>query len=223
MTDTGPPTDLGTLPPVPGQRRNDASEMFPQRPDPSEPSQHQGENQEHDPIERPDPCADPVTRRAWNADAAAAKSAEDIFRLPASLNDGSTLANREFGTNLLVSPNGSVARSSVPISLGDPATPGLIPNVGIDNTGRTDENWMGDLHNHPSGDGRLSDGEWTAFVNEMSRLSATTQRTDLAIVSVYVLVLDSTAQKGYRIYAYNRDTPYGQLGQEVNPDAQPCT
>lgn len=222
MTDTGPPTQVDDVV-VTGQRRKDPTEAFPERPqiivwegtfdeipaDLEEPP--------------PDPCADPVTRRAWNADAAAAQAAEDIFGLPASLNDGSTLANREFGTNLLVSPNGSVARPSVPISVGAPATQGFIPNVYIDNTGRTDENWMGDIHNHPSGDGRLSDNEWTAFVNTMSQLSATTQRTDLALVSVYVVVLDSTAPKGYRIYAYTRDTPYGELGEEVNPNAQPCS
>ena len=217
-----PPTDLGEIV-VTGQRRRDSTEPFPERP---QIVVWEGMFDELPPDlgEPPlDPCADPVARRAWNSDAAAAQAAKDIVAMPASLNDGSTLANREFGTNLLVSPNGSVARPSIPISVGGPAIPGTIPSVGIDNAGRTDENWMGDIHNHPSGDGRLSDGEWTAFINEISRLNQTTQRADLAFVSVYVLVLDSTAEKGYRIYAYTRDTPYGELGQDVNPDAQPCS
>jgi len=170
----------------------------------------------------PHPCDNPETALAWNADAAAATAAAALMASAASLNDGSSLANREFGAQLYRGLGNSVRIT--PVSVGDPAVAGEIPSVGIEWFDANAGNWMGDIHNHPSGDGRLSDGEWANFVNFLSSMSATNPERiyDLANISVYVVVLDPSAANGCRIYAYNRDTPYDTLGQEVNPDAQPC-
>lgn len=133
-----------------------------------------------------------------------------------------TLGNREFGAQLYLGLNNSV--QVTPVSVGDPALSGQIPSVDIAWFDANPGNWMGDIHNHPSGDGRLSDGEWTNFINFLSSMSATNPErlSDLAHISVYIVVLDPSSPNGYRIHAYNRDTPYDTLGQEVNPDAQPC-
>lgn len=170
----------------------------------------------------PHPCDDPQAAKIWNADAAAAAAAAALIAKAASLNDGSTLGNREFGAQLYLGLNNSV--QVTPVSVGDPAVSGQIPSVDIAWFDANPGNWMGDIHNHPSGDGRLSDGEWTNFINFLSSMSATNPErlSDLAHISVYIVVLDPSSPNGYRIHAYNRDTPYDTLGQEVNPDAQPC-
>jgi len=223
MTDV---TDLGEIE-VKGQRRRNRSDPFPMRPvedggggppptsDPTAPLDPGTLDQ--------DPCADPVKRRAWNADAAAAEAVRDMMSWAAGLGDGSTFANREFGVNLIVSLAGALSSPNVPVYMGDPAVTGTVPRVIIGVDGVTDENWMGDVHNHPSGDGRLSGGEWNAFINRVSVLGATTSRTDISSITTYVVVLDASAPAGYRIHGYTLDTPYDALGQEVNPDAQPCT
>lgn len=111
-----------------------------------------------------------------------------------------------------------------PISVGDPAAAGEIPEVHIEWYDANSGNWMSDIHNHPSGDGRLSEGEWVDFINQVSTFRQHhPDRTELAWVSVYVVVLDPTSPSGYRIYAYTMDTPPNQYGQEVNPNAQPCS
>jgi len=221
MTDTGSPAELDEVV-VTGQRRGEPHQPFPERP---QPVVWEGQYDELTPdmVERPDPCADPRSRRVWNADATAAAAAAALVAKAASLNDGSNLSNREFGTNLILGSNGRV-EVQPNISVGGPAVGGQVPNVYIDMTGVTPTNWMGDIHNHPSGDGRLSAGEWTQFINYMSSLAATNPERsgELAYISVYVVVPDATSANGYRIYAYNRDTPYDTLGEEVNPNAQPC-
>lgn len=219
MTDPNPPAELDDIV-VTGQRRRSPSEPFPTR---AEPVSTEGQFDEREGLEElPDPCANPETRREWDRDAAAAGGAAALVAKAASLNDGSNLSNREFGVNLILGTNGRV-QLQPNISVGNPAVSGQIPNVYIDMTGVTPANWMGDIHNHPSGDGRLSDGEWNHFVNYVSAICATNpERSDLANISAYVVVPDAASTNGYRIYAYNLATPYNTLGQEVNPDAQPC-
>lgn len=229
MTDTGPPTELGEVV-VTGQRRRPDGTFPSAGPsggggvgDPGGVNQNELPPDQPQPEPEPNPCAHPDSALAWNADAAAAEAAAALFAKAASLNDGSTLGNREFALNLVrglgshVSPQPNVSVGPVPL-------PGQVPSVDLDMTGTNPGNWMGDIHNHPSGDGRLSDGEWNYFINYLSSISATNpeRRSELGHVSAYVVVLDATSSKGYRIYAYNRDTPYDVLGAEVNPDAQPC-
>ncbi|MFA4893660.1 hypothetical protein [Brevundimonas sp.] len=227
MTDPGYPLDDIT---VTGQRRRPDG-TYPSRGgsgggganEPGGTNQWELEEEDETPPEgQVDPCADPVSRKIWNADAAAAAGAAALIAKAASLNDGSSLANREFGSYLLLGANGQV-NLQPNITVGDPAVLGSVPNVSIDVAGVHSGNWMGDIHNHPSGDGNLSGGEWAEFINMSSQYSATNpERAELSHVSVYVVVLDASSPTGYRIYAYNKDTPYNQLGAEVNPDAQPC-
>lgn len=220
MTDTGPITVVDEIV-VTGQRRSDPINPFPERPDPIEGPVNPGDET----IETPDqfdPCDDPLAALAWNLDAAAAAAAQDMLATAAAQGDGSNFTNREFGTNLYRGPGGSLLHT--PIDVGDPAVPGVIPSVSILRHQSTEETWMGDMHNHPSGDGRLSDGEWTDFINRVSAISAVYphRRSELDIVSIYVVVADASTPDGYRIYAYARNTPFNVQGQEVNPDAQPC-
>jgi hypothetical protein len=229
MTDPTPPSELDEVV-VTGQRRKTPASPFPGGVGGGgglSGGANQQELEEEDGLP-PDgagshPCDDPVQRKIWNADAAAAAAAAALIANAASMNDGSSLSNREFGVNLILGAGGQV-QPQPNISVGDPAVPGQITNVDIDMTGVNAGNWMGDVHNHPSGDGRLSNGEWVNFINFVSSISATNpdRLPELAHVSVYVVVLDPTSPHGYRVYAYDRDSPPDTLGQEVNPDAQPC-
>jgi len=169
-----------------------------------------------------DPCANPASALAWNADAAAAAAVAEMLVAARDLNDGSNFSNREFGTTLYRTSGGDMANTG--ITWGERAVVGQVPNVILSTTGVDSSNYMGDIHNHPSGDGRLSDGEWTNFINLTSAIAQLhpERRPDLDAVAAYVVVADPTASAGYRIYAHTRRTPYGELGEEVNPDAQPC-
>lgn len=53
-------------------------------------------------------------------------------------------------------------------------------------------------------------------------MAADAGRTDLDDVWFYIGVADSSSPKGYRIYAYNRNSDPDELGPEVDPDAQTC-
>lgn len=149
-------------------------------------------------------------------------SARNPWSAAISQGDGSTLGNREFGTNFIRTANGGLATNG--ISVGNPAQSGSVPNVVLDMTGVTHENWMGDIHNHPSGDGRLSGGEWANFISFVGQVAAVSpgRISELNSLTAYVVVLDASAPDGYRIFAYNRNSPPDQLGAEVNPNAQPC-
>lgn len=169
----------------------------------------------------PHPCDDPVGQKIWNADARAAMAVADLMNKAASLNDGSNLANREFGANLFLNSNGNIDLTEV--SVGPTPTPGSIPEVTIEPGGTTYLNWMGDIHNHPSGDGRLSAGEWARFNDRIDAIqNLHPQRSELNAIAAYVVVLDANAPAGYRIYAHKKGDSQNSLGQEVNPDAQPC-
>ncbi len=176
--------------------------------------------QEPDPPTSTDPCADPTTAAIWNADAAAAASVAAMIAKAGSLGDGSTLTNREFGVNLIVNATGGVSFTEV--SVGPTAVVGQVPNVEIQPGGATLLNWMGDVHNHPSGDGRLSEEELGLFQERLDLIEQYHPERDLSAIAAYVVVADGSSPTGYRIYATTRDTVVDGPVAEVNPEAQPC-
>lgn len=235
MTDTGPPTQVDDVPVV-GQRRRDPSEAFPTRPDPSELSPlEQGDDQigggdGDGPV---DPCADPVAALPWNADAAAAASVADF--LAAALNLGfadapggsPTLSNREFGRGLGMGPGSNVWGNAV--SWGPPVTPGSSSSMTVDMTGITWLNYHGDIHSHPNGNQLPSQQDWNGFMynNNQARLNGRTGDT----FSLYIVVVDPNGgpltirvyQDGPRQANSPAPPRPTNVGQEVNPDAQPCS
>ncbi|WP_332657888.1 hypothetical protein [Brevundimonas sp.] len=224
MTDQSP-TDLGTVW-VTGQRRQ-SNGTFPSRGgggggSAGGPVQRELEEEEpEEPQGQIDPCADPETARIWSADAAAARAVAALAAKAASLNDGSNLSNREFGANLYLGAAGQVELTE--IDVGPEAVVGEVPEVEILPHGTTYQNWMGDIHNHPSGDGRLSANERNQFNARIDRmLRDLPWRTEALALAAYVVVLDPSSPHGYRIFAHTRHTDADQLGKEVNPDAQPC-
>lgn len=220
MTQEPPPTPVDDIE-VKGQRRLPGG-VFPRPPITGGGG---GEEQEElDPDAQPSggshPCDDPETARIWNADAAAAASVAALLAKAASLGDGSNLSNREFGANLIREMDGRITLTEV--SVGPTVTSGQVPNVVIQPGGATLLNWMGDVHNHPSGDGALSDVERDRFIERLDQIAQWHPERDLSAIAAYVVVIDGSSATGYRIYAHTRDTPAGQEGQEVNPLAQPC-
>lgn len=226
MTDTGPPTNPGNIDVV-GQRRTNPLDGFPNRDAWSgvgEIGGPQGElTGDSDSGGSPgvDPCSVPETRKVWNADAQAAAAVAALVAKADSMNDGSTLSNREFGANLFLNGNGGVSLTSV--SVGPTPTGNQIPEVTIEPGGTTYLNWMGDIHNHPSGDSRLSSGEHARFNSRISSIiSMHPERAEMNDVSAYVVVADSSSPTGYKIYAHTAAKSADDPGQEVNPNAQSC-
>ena len=224
MTDT---TNLGEIV-VTGQRRRNSSYAFPspggsgggggtgydvpltvsEDPNPPPPAEF-------------NPCGNATSRKIWNADARAAAAVADLFAKAASLNDGSNLSNREFGANLFADDAGNVCLTAV--TPGQTPTPGDFPEVTIEPGGTTYWNWMGDIHNHPSGDGRLNFNEYSRFEARIRSIRELhPQRLEMAFVAAYVVVLDSTVPLGYRIYAHRAGSGANYPGEEVNPEGQPC-
>lgn len=171
-----------------------------------------------EPETQSNPCEDPVGKLIWNADAAAAAAIAAFVARSNALGDGGSLTNREYGANLVRSTSGGVTITSV--DHGDPIQPGVTPSVTITGAA-TYLNWMGDIHNHPSGDGRPSAGEWQTFIARVDAIVANhpERAAEMAHASAYIVVGTPPNQK---IYAYNRNSDPDSLGQEVNPDAQPC-
>lgn len=167
----------------------------------------------------PSQCSAPQAKRVWNADAAAAAAISDFLARASTLGDGFTLRNREFGAALTLGPNDSVNLST--ITWGDPAHPGVTPAVTIDTTGVTNQNWMGDVHNHPSGNPLPSvgpSGDWPSFMGNISQLELGGRSTDG--IAMYVIVQDEAGN--IKTYAYTKDSNPNEIGKEVNPDAAPC-
>lgn len=162
-------------------------------------------------------CSIGLNRKIWEADARAAAAVQDLMTFAASLPSGDTIFQREFGANLRY--DGTTTRLSN-------IREGTVSGVNIDNNEVTDANWMGDIHTHPSGDGRPSvakpTSDWPGFIDRMNRVTAL-GRADASYIAMYVVVQDTTAARGYRIYAYTKDSNPNQLGREVDPDAQPCS
>jgi hypothetical protein len=222
MTDPTNPGDIVVI----GQRRRPGGSFPPPSGSGGGPGEdggiHQNEvgQEPEDTVSPPDPCADPDTRKIWDADARAAAAVSDLAAKAVSLNDGSSLSNREFGANLFLNSVGQVELS--PVSVGPTPYSGTIPEVTIEPGGTTYLNWMGDIHNHPSGDGRPSGAEWSRFLNRIDAIqNLHPQRSEMVNVSMYVVARDPQTGQD-RIYAYKKGDDPDQLGMEVNPQGQAC-
>lgn len=156
-------------------------------------------------------CGIPENRKVWEADARAAQAVKDLMAFASSLQDGSTIFNREFGANLRY--DGTTTRLSN-------MRAGTVSGVDIDNNEVTDANWMGDIHTHPSGCGLPSVADQTGFNDRMAAIGTT--RSEAPYLAMYIIVKDDTASAGYRIYAYTKHSNMNATGREVDPDAQPC-
>ena len=100
--------------------------------------------------------------------------------------------------------------------------PGQVPGVTIDTTGVTNQNWMGDVHSHPSGNGLPSQTDINGFLDNIALAEQAGRNTDN--ISMCIIVEDnSTTPPTRRIYAYNKNSDMNVLGDEVNPDAIPCS
>lgn len=224
MTDAGPVTRVDDIV-VTGQRRPAPSAPFPPRTTGGGGGEQQDEVDDGGqvgggPVVQ-DQCADPAARPVWNADAAAAGAVDVFLARAETLGDGPTLGNREFHAYLVRDANGSV--TAVNVEHGDPVAGGVVTNVVTNASGVHSGNWMGDVHNHPSGDGRPSSQEWVDFVNQWSSVRATNpERSEVMNAAMYIIVQVPGNPPAYRVYAYTISSNPDELGQEVNPDAQPC-
>lgn len=209
-------TDLGSLPPVTGQRRNSTGDPFP-KDEPSYEGPVEGENAEPDEdlMSAEDrQCLVPKNRQVWNSDAGAAKAVKAMLAYAQS--NGTNIFQLEHGAMLRKLPNGKIENGIV--------KHGTAKTVVLDPTGVTPNNWVGDIHTHPSGIGMPSvhaGGDWDTFVDGINR-SIKEQRGDINELFMYVVVADANASSGYRIYAYGKDSDPNQLGYEVDPDADYC-
>lgn len=221
MTDPLPPTDLGEIV-VTGQRRSSPATSFPVGGGGGSPDEQLeiGEDPDSGGGERPNPqCTDPEARRIWNADASAATAGREFLDRAATLGDNPPLGIREFGAALILQPDDSVTLG--PVEWGQPGVPGQVPGVIIDTTGVTNQNWMGDVHSHPSGNGLPSQTDINGFLDNLALAEQAGRNTDN--ISMYIIVEDNnTTPPSRRIYAYNKNSDMNALGDEVNPDAIPC-
>lgn len=240
MTDTGPPTNLGTITVVGQRRQPDGS--FP-RPagggtgggSGSGSGVQQTEVSPEDPNPPStgfDPCANPETALPWNADAAGAGSPGQ-FRIAAGQlgfadapNGTPTLSNREFGRGLARGPNGAVVGNAV--SWGPPIPPGGVGGMTVDFTGISYTDYIGDAHSHPNGNPLPSQSDWDGFMfnNNQARLAGRTGET--FYMYVFAVNPDGITGTSY-VYqdgpraANSPDPPRPTtIGPEVNPNAQPC-
>ena len=98
----------------------------------------------------------------------------------------------------------------------------------VDYTGVSPNTYIGFAHTHPNGDAIPSEYDWAEFlrVNKLAREAGRTSET-------FYLYITAVGQNGapHRTYVY-QDGPRavgsppppkaGTLGDEVNPDAEPC-
>ncbi|WP_303719142.1 hypothetical protein [Brevundimonas naejangsanensis] len=166
-----------------------------------------------------DPCSNALSKLLWNADASVSNALIEFLNRAIQEGDGATLSKREFGANLIKVANDQVNLGVV--GVGPQVQPGYTPTVAIPANGATYLNWMGDVHNHPSGDPIPSDDEWYMFQNRVADIIAThpERNAEMQYVAIYIVIGDPPNAK---IYAYTRHSFPGQQGQEVNPDAQSC-
>lgn len=224
--------DLGTLP-VTGQRRSTPAAPFPtttgtrgptqnDRPEDPDAGGGGGRTPINAQTEEDKQCKNQRNKRIWNADAATNAAIQSFLNSAVNEGDGATLSNREFGVNLVLGPNDSVAVAP-DVGIGGLKTPNSTPNVTIPVGGATSGTWMGDVHSHPSGDGRPSPNEFADFVARVNALiAAHPERTELANVSMYITIEIPGNPPSYQTYAYTKDSNPNVLGKEVNPQAKPC-
>ena len=182
-----------------------------------------------------DPCANPASALAWNADAAGAGAVAKFLLKAAELGfadaPGGTpsLLNREFGSFLVRGSGHSV--STGPVTAGPPrdqTNPNWVSTLTIDPTGVTPANYQGDVHSHPNGNPLPSEADWISFMasNQQARDAGRTGET-------FYMYIVAAGQNGgpptIRVYqdgprAANSPNPARPTaeGPEVNPDAQPC-
>lgn len=217
-------TDTTTLPDVvvTGQRLQPSAMYFPTKGN-NPPGVHQQEVTPEDGTGggggwQPDPCSDPVSKVIWNADAAAAAAVAAFVAKSHAVGDNGSLTNREFGANLLRDASGNVTLTYV--DAGSPVQPGVIPGVSI-TSGWTNTNWIGDIHNHPSGIGMPSAGEWYAFQQRVADIiSAQPSRAaEMANAAIYIVVGNPP---NTQVFAFKRSSDPNQPGELVNPNGQPC-
>jgi hypothetical protein len=183
-----------------------------------------------------DPCANPASALAWNADAAGAGAVAKFLLKAAELGfadaPGGTpsLLNREFGAYLTRGSGSSVTTG--PVTAGPPRNqtdPNAVSEIIIDTTGVTTLNYQGDVHSHPNGNPLPSQADWVGFMatNNDARKAGRTNETFF----MYVIAIDQNGGPP-KIYVY-QDGPRAansavpprptEVGPEVNPDAQPCS
>lgn len=241
MTDSGPPTDLGTIYAV-GQRRRPGG-LFPPSSGgsggssdipPDEAQETEEDEQAGGGLPLP-PCSDPGTALEWNADAAAAEAAKEFARMAAARMPPEDLNTREWSCYLYRAADGSVQRG--PITYGDPFANGGVGTVTPSDTGLDPATIIGSVHSHASGSHLPSTGPGPGLENrgDIGHVITTSQW-----VSSYGG--NGSIFRGY-IIAQNQGpagfVPYNQIniytpetvqaardtntpGPEVNPEAEPC-
>lgn len=140
-----------------------------------------------------------------------------------------TLANREFGRGLARAPDGSVWGNAVTPGPDRNPAPGSVSNVSIIMDPITFDDYIGDAHSHPNGNEYPSQADWDGFVSNNNEARARPGRANDAFY-MYITVVDGNGNPG-KTYVYE-DKPRAvnspdpprptTLGDEVNPDAQPC-
>ena len=164
-----------------------------------------------------EPCDIGAFRDKWNSDAAGASAIDAFLDHSQSIGDSGSLANREFGAAVVRTAGNNVGLG--PVTHGDPVQPGHVPSVTIDYTGVNGDNWLGDVHSHPSGDPRPSAGDWAGFQAGLAALRAANLPTHNRYL--YIVVYDASTSS-YKVYVYGESDDPDQVGQEVNPQAQAC-
>lgn len=175
------------------------------------------EEDETPPEGQTDPCADPVTAREWNADAAAAEAQR---RMQQDANDP-LLDGRERGFVIYVDP------SSQAVRLGNLAVgPNMGGSVTPDLSGIAPENIIGFVHSHPASGPYPSGPDQTVlfpfFQNLIAAAGGNAAAFRLYIVGTRT---DPGGQARLQIRVYKKSNLGGDEnnpGPEVNPDGEPC-
>ncbi|MFN4297829.1 MAG: hypothetical protein ACK4FB_13420 [Brevundimonas sp.] len=215
-----------------GQRRSEPGQSFPSQPPPFVPPIF--DEIEPVPPEDPGPCDTPETRREWNADAAAAKTAKEFVDHAAARNPSETLNHREWGAALFEMPDGTIVRGTITHSqytFQNPGPSGRV-SVPIDWTAPAGGVLIGMIHSHNAGSHLPSGSSPDEF--DLANLAYIRDlRTFLGLnpddARIYIVAL-TTGPAGHESYAkitvYDHTNQEAAIqdeeGPEVNPDAQPC-
>lgn len=173
-----------------------------------------------------DPCANPASALAWNADAAAAAAAKEFARRAAALVPPEDLNGREWGAYLYRQPDGTVRVG--PVNPGPPFSSGGLGTVELIEDGSPSD-IIGFVHSHASGNHLPSDGSLEQ-PGDIQVLDAVAAYSGNPAVRMYI-VAPNQGPAGH--------TPYNQInyydasnarsardtftsGPEVNPEGMPC-
>ncbi len=183
-----------------------------------------------------DPCANPASALAWNADAAGAGAVAKFLLKAAEIGfadapgGAPTLLNREFGSFLVRGSGQSVDTNQVtPGEARDQTNPNWVSTITIDPAGVTTANYLGDVHSHPNGNELPSQADWDGFMKN-NRAAREFGRTGETFYMYIIAVDQNGGPPTIRVYqdgprAANSPNPARptEEGAEVNPDAQPCS